>query len=170
MQIALIQKFTLFLGQPVYTMLTVISTMLIFSGIGAKFSTKIAKGKRNVQYIFLGIALYTLLLGIAAPVIFSALVYMGLVLRIIISVILIAPLSFLMGMPFPAGISAIKNDDSRMIGLSWAVNGFFSVIGTVLTMMLAMMFGFKMMFFMAGVFYIFALIFMTLRNKSELVN
>jgi len=39
-QISLIQKFTLFLGQPVYTMLTVISSMLIFSGIGAKYSQK----------------------------------------------------------------------------------------------------------------------------------
>ena len=66
---------------------------------------------------------------------------------------MIAPLSFLMGIPFPTGISAISNDDSRMIGVSGAVNGFFSVIGTVLTMILAMMFGFKIMFFIAGVFY-----------------
>lgn len=169
-QIAMIQKFTLFLGQPVYTMLTVISTMLIFSGIGAKFSQKIAAGKRNILYIFLGIAAYTLLLGLVSPIIFDSLVYLGLILRIITAIILIAPLAFLMGMPFPAGISAIKNDDSRMIGLSWSVNGFFSVIGTVITMILAMIFGFKIMFLIAGIFYIFALIFMTLRNKTELVN
>lgn len=169
-QIALIQKFTLFLGQPVYTMLTVISSMLIFSGIGAKYSVKLANSKRNVQYIFLGIAIYTLLVGLVSPILFDAFVSLSLILRIIITVILIAPLSFLMGIPFPTGISAISNDDSRMIGVSWAVNGFFSVIGTVITMILAMMFGFKIMFFIAGVFYLIALLFMTIRNKIKLVN
>ena len=40
-QISLIQKFTLFLGQPVYTMLTVISSMLIFFGYRSKVFTEI---------------------------------------------------------------------------------------------------------------------------------
>ncbi len=169
-QIALIQKFTLFLGQPVYTMLTVISSMLIFSGIGAKYSGKLTSNKKNIRYIFLGIVIFTFLIGIVSPLLFEMLVSLGLILRIIITVLMIAPLSFLMGIPFPTGISAISNDDSRMIGVSWAVNGFFSVIGTVLTMILAMMFGFKDMFFIAGIFYLFALLFMTIRNKNNLVN
>lgn len=169
-QIALIQKFTLFLGQPVYTMLTVISTMLIFSGIGAKYSVKLTGSKKNIQYIFLGIVVYTFLIGLVSPYLFDAFVSLGLLLRIIITVVMIAPLSFLMGVPFPTGISAISNDDSRMVGVSWAVNGFFSVIGTVITMILAMMFGFKIMFFIAGVFYLIALLFMTIRNRIKLVN
>lgn len=169
-QIALIQKFTLFLGQPVYTMLTVISSMLIFSGIGAKYSSKIIVNRNNTKYIFLGIAIYTILLGLISPILFDALVSLNLVLRIIITIVLIAPLSFLMGIPFPAGISAISNDDSRMVGVSWAVNGFFSVIGTVLTIMLAMMFGFKIMFLLAGIFYLLAMLFMTIRYKNNLVN
>jgi len=169
-QIALIQKFTLFLGQPVYTMLTVISTMLIFSGIGAKYSVKLTGSKKNIQYIFLGIVVYTFLIGLVSPYLFDAFVSLGLLLRIIITVVMIAPLSFLLGVPFPTGISAISNDDSRMVGVSWAVNGFFSVIGTVITMILAMMFGFKIMFFIAGVFYLIALLFMTIRNRIKLVN
>lgn len=169
-QIALIQKFTLFLGQPVYTMLTVISSMLIFSGIGAKYSVKITSNKKNIQYVFLGIAIYTILIGLISPLIFDAFVSLSLVLRIIITILLISPLAFLMGIPFPTGISAISNDDSRMIGVSWAVNGFFSVIGTVMTIIIAMMFGFKIMFLLAGIFYLIALLFMTIRNKNNLVN
>ena len=45
-EICLIQKFTLFLGQPVYTMLTIISTMLIFSGIGSMLL-----GKSHCAYL-----------------------------------------------------------------------------------------------------------------------
>lgn len=170
-QISLIQKFTLFLGQPVYTMLTVISSMLIFSGIGAKYSQKFINESRTKLYsVFLIIAIYTMFVGLVSPVLFEALFSLSLILRIIITIILLAPLSFFMGMPFPTGISMLKNDDSRMVGISWAVNGFFSVIGTVITMILAMVFGFKIIFFMAGVFYLFALLFMTIRYKNNLVN
>ena len=170
-QIALIQKFTLFLGQPVYTMLTVISSMLIFSGIGAKYSEKFINGSKTKLYsVFLIIAIYTMFIGLVSPLMFEAFVSLSLILRIIITIILLAPLAFFMGMPFPTGISMLKNDDSRMVGISWAVNGFFSVIGTVITMILAMMFGFKIIFFIAGVFYLFALLFMTIRYKNNLVN
>jgi len=170
-QISLIQKFTLFLGQPVYTMLTVISSMLIFSGIGAKYSQKFINNSRIKLYsVFLIIAIYTMFLGLISPVLFEALFSLSLILRIIITIILLAPLAYFMGMPFPTGISMLRNDDSRMVGISWAVNGFFSVIGTVITMILAMVFGFKIIFFMAGVFYLFALLFMTIRYKNNLVN
>lgn len=170
-QIALIQKFTLFLGQPVYTMLTVISSMLIFSGIGAKYSEKFTKENKTRLYsVFLIIAIYTMFIGLVSPLMFEAFVSLSLIFRIIITIILLAPLAFFMGMPFPTGISMLKNDDSRMVGISWAVNGFFSVIGTVITMILAMMFGFKVIFFISGVFYLFALLFMTIRYKNNLVN
>ncbi|MCE1164592.1 MAG: hypothetical protein LWX07_04220 [Bacteroidetes bacterium] len=168
-QLALIQKFTLFLGQPVYTLLTVVLSMLIFSGLGAKYSEKFS-GKFKPAYIFLIIAGYIMILGLVIPPIFSALVFLSLLLRIIITVLLVAPLAFFMGMPFPKGISLIANDDSRMIGFSWAVNGFFSVLGTVLTMIFAMIFGFKLVFFIAGVYYLLAVIFITIRNKNNLVN
>ena len=170
-QISLIQKFTLFLGQPVYTMLTVISSMLIFSGIGAKYSQKFINGNKTKLYsVFLIIAFYTMFVGLVSPLLFDSFVSLSLILRIIVTIVLLAPLAFFMGMPFPTGISMLKNDDSRMVGISWAVNGFFSVIGTVITIILAMVFGFKIIFFIAGVFYLFALLFMTIRNKNNLVN
>jgi hypothetical protein len=169
-QITLIQKFTLFLGQPVYTMLTVISTMLIFSGIGAKYSGRFFGDKKSkLQSIFIIIAGLILILGLLTPVIFSSAGSMSIFVRIALTIILIAPLSFFMGMPFPAGISMIKDDDSRMVGFSWAVNGFFSVIGTVITMMLAMMLGFRMIFFISAVLYLFAMFFVTIRFGNNLV-
>ena len=109
-------------------------------------------------------------IGLVSPLLFDAFVSLSLILRIIITIILLAPLAFFMGMPFPTGISMLKNDDSRMVGISWAVNGFFSVIGTVITMILAMVFRFKIIFFIAGVFYLIALLFMTIRYKNNLVN
>ena len=83
-EICLIQNFTLFLGQPVYTMLTVISTMLIFSGIGSLFSLKIKnlfKGKIIIIYII--IATLTIIIALLNPIIFEKLVRVDLIWRVI---------------------------------------------------------------------------------------
>jgi hypothetical protein len=157
LQISMIQKFTLFLGQPVYTMLTVIATMLVASGLGSKYSVLIdTKTQRlKVLAIFIIIGVYAILLGLLNPIIFSALSNAGVIIRILISVVLIFPLGFFMGMPFPIGISLIRDSENRYIPLAWAVNGFFSVIGTV--------------FIFTGVLYLIALVFMSLRLKRIFV-
>jgi hypothetical protein len=169
LQIAMIQKFTLFLGQPVYTMLTVIATMLVASGIGSKYSILInTKTQRHkILFLFVIIGIYSILLGLLNPVIFSALSGAGIIIRIIISIILIFPLGFFMGMPFPIGISLIQDNENKYIPLAWAINGFFSVIGTVITMILAMILGFKIVFIISGIFYLSAMIFMSLRLKKN---
>src|SRR4030095_2468143 len=99
-EICLIQKFTLFLGQPVYTMLTVISTMLIFSGIGSMYSEKVIALFKNVNIIYIVIAGLTIAIGLLNPILFEALVRTDILWRVIISSAIIAPLALFMGIPF----------------------------------------------------------------------
>jgi spermidine synthase len=161
-EICLIQKFTLFLGQPVYTLLTVISTMLIFSGIGSLFSEKIIHlFRKNIILVFLIIAGLVILIGLLNPVIFEFFVRADILWRVVISILLIAPLAFFMGIPFPYGIKQIpaEKDSSRYLAAySWGVNGFFSVIGSVLVVMLSMSYGFKVVFVTSAVIYLAAMI------------
>jgi hypothetical protein len=74
-----------------------------------------------------------------------------------------------MGMPFPIGISLIRDEENSYVPVAWALNAFFSVIGTVITIILAMTLGFKMVFILSGIFYLIAMIFMSLRLKRILV-
>lgn len=167
LQICMIQKFTLFLGQPVITLLTVVSTMLIASGLGSLVSAKFYKNKIKNLYIIFGIiALFTLLIGILNPYIFSSLVRLELHWRIILSALIIFPLGFFMGMPFPLGMSLILPGESRFVSFAWGVNGFFSVIGTVTAIILAMSFGFRIVFIVAAIIYIIALFLITGRHKK----
>ncbi len=166
LQICMIQKFTLFLGQPVITLLTVVSTMLVASGTGSLVSAKFYKSKlRNLYIIFGIIALLSLLIGILNPYIFSSLVRMELHWRIIISALIIFPLGFFMGMPFPLGMSLILPGEKRFVSFAWGVNGFFSVIGTVSAIILAMSFGFRIVFIIAAIIYIIAMILIIGRHK-----
>lgn len=172
-EICLIQKFTLFLGQPVYTMLTVISTMLIFSGFGSLYSEKIIKKLKNkVHYLFIGIAFLILLIGFLNPIIFTLFESLDIILKVIISVILLAPLSFMMGIPFPYGIQKIPThfghqnpnlsyepDINRyLVAYCWGVNGFFSVIGSIMVVILSMSYGFKAVFATTGIIYLLAML------------
>ncbi|MDQ3193692.1 MAG: hypothetical protein M3P82_01705, partial [Bacteroidota bacterium] len=169
LQICMIQKFTLFLGQPVITLLTIVSTMLVASGIGSYFSTGFYKKNLRKLYIIFGIiAILTIAIGILNPYIFNALIRLELHWRIIISALLILPLGFFMGMPFPIGMSLILPSEKRFVAFAWGVNGFFSVIGTVSAIILAMMAGFRIVFITGAVIYLLAMFLIVMRHKKVL--
>lgn len=168
-EIALIQRFTLFLGQPVYTMLTIISGMLIFSGIGSALSVKILKVLKNTIYVFASIAVLTILIAVVNGFIFNALVRADIYWKILVSILMIAPLAFCMGMPFPIGMSRIatspptplskgEGTTNAVVAYAWGVNGFFSVIGAVAAVMLSMSYGFKMVFVISAAIYVGAML------------
>ena len=69
-------------------------------------------------------------------------------------------------MPFPIGISAIKEEYKNFTALSWSINGFFSVTGTVIAMMLGMITGFKIVFVLSALLYLSAYIVFTKIEKN----
>ena len=134
-EIALMQEFILFLGHPTYSVAFVLFTLLLFSGIGSYTSQRLMWKK---GFLFLGLFLCALILGLS-PLIH---LFLGihLLVKVGIGLIFLAPLSFFMGIPFPTGITAIDEDQ---IPYAWCVNGCASVCGSVLSVMVALSFGFK---------------------------
>jgi hypothetical protein len=63
--------------------------------------------------------------------------------RIALAIVLIAPLGFAMGMPFPAGLEAIQEDGQQAVAWAWAANGSASVAGSALAMLGAISFGYS---------------------------
>jgi len=158
-EICLIQKFTLLLGQPVYTMLTVICSMLIFSGIGSMLSERIIHHIKNKIYFIFGIIfVLTVAIALLNPIIFDSMARSELWLKILVSVLMIAPLAVFMGIPFPYGISHIDQNSKMMIAFGWGVNGFFSVLGSILVVMLTMSYGFRIVLITAAVLYLLAML------------
>ncbi|MEL7206933.1 MAG: hypothetical protein AAGK32_01650, partial [Actinomycetota bacterium] len=75
-------------------------------------------------------------------------------------ILVLAPLGLCLGTFMPVGLGAVAGlSDHReeYVAWSWAVNGFFSVIGSVLTTILAMTFGFDTVLVVALVTYLIAL-------------
>lgn len=151
-EVALIQRYMLILGQPTLAIATVIGALLFFSGLGS--------------YVFRGRGMMILLAGLIAiyPLVTDALKPLLLSLpqmfRLAAVVLLIAPSGFLMGMPFARGITTLKNAPD-LIPWAWAVNGSASVISAVLAAMLALSFGFTVVLWIGGGLYLTAALLLT---------
>ena len=73
--------------------------------------------------------------------------------RIFLSIGLIAPLAFCMGMPFPLGLARLGEKNAELIPWVWGVNGCASVISAVLATLLAIHFGFIVVVLLALILY-----------------
>jgi hypothetical protein len=152
-EIPLIQRFILFLGHPVYAFATVLFSLLTFSGVGSLLSPRLPLGKTMVALIALVVG-YPILL----PYFFQLLLGAPLLLRLVVSVVALAPLGFLMGVPFPSGIRLTGRVAPGLVPWAWGVNGFASVLSSILAVMLAISQGFSRVLFAGAAAYALALI------------
>ncbi len=161
-EIALLQRFLLFLGQPIYTYAVVLAGLLVFTGMGSHFSgTWKAEPADMLKRLLPFLLLVVIATSILTPLIFAGALGLPLALRIAISIVLVAPLGFVLGMPFPVGLRLATRQSSSLAAWAWSVNGFFTVIGTVLALMLGMMIGFRMVLLLACACYGLALLAIT---------
>ncbi|MBC8383684.1 MAG: hypothetical protein H8E22_07800 [Candidatus Cloacimonetes bacterium] len=153
-QMPLIQKLILFLSHPTYSLSVIISSMLIFSGIGSYFSDRIFKEKRRIFYSVIIIGLLTLIYLLNFHYIFQLFMNKSEIIKILVTVILILPLGFFMGIPFPQGLKIIKELNINNVPWAWSINGFFSVISIILATLFAILFGFRVVFIIAIICYL----------------
>ncbi|MCP4709067.1 MAG: hypothetical protein GY869_10610 [Planctomycetes bacterium] len=146
-EIILIQKYTLFVGPAVYSIAVILLTLLVFSGVGSRFS-----GKTSDRTAFLGIVIWLLLDILVFRRLFSELSSLAITPRIFISALLIAPLGFFMGMPFPKAALRVGS----LIDWGFAINGAASVLGATLILLVAFAWGFTVALLIAAALYLLA--------------
>jgi hypothetical protein len=157
-EVALIQKFVLFLGEPVYALTVVIFSMLVSSGIGSAFSKRLLGNSEGRLIKALGcIALLAALLALLVSQTLTALVWLPLQLKIALTVATIAPLGFAMGMPFPTALRRLEEWHAPSVRWAWSLNAASSVLGSVGALMCAIYLGLMQTLIIGGLFYLAAL-------------
>ena len=160
-EVAMIQKFILFLGHPVYALAVILFSLLIFSATGSYLSGRFAESNlsltlRTVLVVLIGLVfLYIIVL----PPIFYGLVQLALPLRITIAVVSMAPLAIVMGMPMPTGIRILASRAPEIIPWAWGVNGATSVMGSVAALVIAILAGFNQALIAGSALYALAIFF-----------
>jgi hypothetical protein len=92
---------------------------------------------------------------------------LSLPLRIALGLLLVGQLGLLLGLPFSTGLRLVADEAPVLVPWAWAVNGFFTVIGSVAAMILGMVVGFSLVFLIAAGSYAFGLVAMRLSKTSE---
>ena len=164
-EITFIQRFVLFLGHPTYALTVVVFLMLLSSGAGSVLSRRwIADPARVWLPLVLVVSALMVDVGIL-PSILNSLIGAPFAAKLLISALVLTPLGFAMGMPFPAGLRALaanraRNGDS--IEWAWAMNAASSVLGSVLAIVIAIQYGLNVTLICGAVSYLLALV---LRGK-----
>jgi hypothetical protein len=158
-QVALIQKFVLFLGHPTYALTVIIFSMLLSSGCGSFASRRLIRGDlgRLIRILMLIVAGIFILALVVTPVSESG-VSLPFPVKVLISVALIAPVGFAMGMPFPTGLKLIERVMPASVRWAWALNAASSVMGSAAAMFLAIYLGLQITLMAGGLLYAAALV------------
>jgi spermidine synthase len=160
-EIASIQRFTLFLAHPLYAIGVVLAGFLVFAGLGSGAAPALEQrlADRRVGALSVAIAAIVLLATLyilALPPLFTALAALPDLARIALSLALIAPLAFFMGMPFPLALARLRISAPDLVPWAWAINGCASVLSAILATLLAMTFGTRTVVFVAAALYVIA--------------
>jgi hypothetical protein len=167
-EIVFLQRLELFLGQPAYAFSVVLACLLLFAGAGSLWANRI----QRVSYHTLSWSL----LVVVGAIVFTTLVMrivlplaLGLAfpLRVAVAILLIAPLGFALGVPFSTGLRLVGQEAPPLVPWAWAVNGFFTVIGSVGAMILGMVRGFTAVLILAAMCYAAAFIAIRLGAAHE---
>ena len=155
-EVGLMQRFTVFLGHPVLAVATVLSALLVSSGVGSLISrTWAARGGGVVAVAVTWIVLAQLFF--ASPMLRDLLAQSlsaPLGVRLAICVTLVGLAGLPMGMPFPVGLSRVAVHSREFVPWAWGINGMVSVVASLGGYLIGMVLGYTAMFYIGAVLYL----------------
>lgn len=169
-EITMIQRFTEYLGFPTYSLTVTLASILVFTGLGSLLSGRIGMEAHRLLAVLLGVLSgLTIVYRLALTPLTDATLNAPFAVRVLIAFAALAPLGLCLGMFMPVGLQAVAGLGGRhgdeYVAWGWAINGVFSVIGSVLTTILSMTFGFRTVQTLAlGAYFVAGLAFILLRR------
>jgi len=133
-EIGQLERLIVFLGHPIYGLTVVLFVLLVASSVGSLMSHRFGR------YIW-ALPFLLIVFVVGSPVVTDRFVGEPTWLRVLISALILAPSGFFMGMAFPVGIKQAQYRDGAPTAWYWGINGAFSVISSVLAVVVAIFWG-----------------------------
>ena len=158
-QVALIQKFVLLLGRPTYALIVIVFAMLVSSSFGSFWSKRLGTADRDgaLRWVLVAVAALIGILALVVTPVTNWAVGWPFAARVALTLALIAPPAFAMGMPFPSGLARLERWHKPSVRWAWSINAAASVLGSGLSMFLALYLGLRETLFLGGLLYLVAL-------------
>jgi hypothetical protein len=157
-EISMLQRLTIFLGHPTFSLSVVLFSLLLSTGAGSYLTRHIQPFEANRKgMIRLGVLLLVVLLsGIVTPPVIETFRAAVTPVRILVAVAILVPLGITMGMAFPLGMKTASIRAQRFTPWFWGINGAASVCGSVLAVVLALTFSISFSYWTGLASYILA--------------
>jgi hypothetical protein len=167
-EVTLIQKLVLFLGRPAHAFQVVLFTMLLFSGLGSFWTGYRVKAGITKKLALILVLVVLGILGVkyALPQVIYSLMHYDIPIKILISIALIAPIAFMMGMPFPLGLRVTSRLKAENVVWMFGLNASGSVMGSAMAMALAMSKGFSYVLSAGSALYLLAFAMMIALHRT----
>jgi hypothetical protein len=168
LEIALIQRLTVFLGHPVYALGILLFTLIASTGVGSLVSEKLPLLRLPWLIVFpVATSLLILILRFVLGVVISGLIDESIFIRIAVSVLLIFPLGMLMGFFFPSGMRLARAACESETPWYWALNGILGVLCSALAVLFSIFVGISLNFYIATVCYAVAVVFLVSLKRAR---
>jgi len=154
LEIGLIQRFSVFLSHPIYALGILLFTIIASSGLGSFLSEKLPLNRAPWAFLFpLGMGGLILLMRFVLPIILSKFITAPLLNKIVLSILIIAPMGTVMGFFFPTGMRMIRILSNADTPWYWALNGIFGVLCSALAVFISIFVGISTNFYIAAILY-----------------
>lgn len=140
-----VQRLSLYMGHPTYGLVVVLAGILASAGLGSLAGGRIVAEATRATALraAAGFLAAMLLFVLGTPAILDATAGAILPARVALAIVLVGVPGFFMGIPFPLGIRAAREELGDRLPWLWGINGAFSVVGSVLAMLLSIGWGIR---------------------------
>ena len=143
LELTFIQKLWKFIGYPLYTYAIVLFTLLLAAGLGSLSSPRLRVLPAERWHLpFVGTLLCGGLFVVTHEWIFDAALGLPVSLRMLVAGLYLFPIGFFMGMAFPLGVLCVEQRSRGAVAWAWGMNGLFTVIGGLASVLLSIYLGF----------------------------
>lgn len=155
-EIILIQRYILYWGHPIFAAAGVISILLLGMGLGSWCSGRLPVLQPWIARVSGLIAVLLLAYALLLPLFITATMGLPGVVRVILGILILLPVAFLMGMPFPLGVRWVEESTRTRIAWAWGIDGYASVITATGAMLIAVTLGLNVPIYLAATAYAIA--------------
>jgi hypothetical protein len=158
LEVALLQRFVLLLGHPVYSLTVTLFSLLLGTGLGSLLSRRVqmAQVQRTTVRALIGVVAVAIVAAAVLARVVDLAIPLPLAVRIVIAALLLIPAGVLLGMGLPGGMRLLNVARPDIVAWGWGMNGAFSVVGATLAIFIAMNWGFSVTLLVGALTYALA--------------
>ncbi|MGE0267484.1 MAG: hypothetical protein AB7S78_03360 [Candidatus Omnitrophota bacterium] len=154
-EIAMMNKFILFLGNPIYSFTLILASLLASTGIGSYMSNGLfEKGILSIRKSAVMCSLLLVGYFFLMPFVLNHFLGISFALKLGITFLILLPLGMCLGMMFPQGLKKLAAENNDLVPWAWGLNGYMSTVGSAVSIYMSMMFGFSWFILIAAGLYL----------------